>query len=57
MFDIFSAWINKAEKLKSSETNKEEYDNWRYNYPHIEDEQTKETLDKLRAEKDNPSDE
>ena len=33
MFDIFSAWQEQAEKLKNGEITKEEYDNWRYNYP------------------------
>ena len=33
MFDMFSAWQEKAEKLKNGEITKEEYDNWRYNYP------------------------
>ena len=51
MFDIFNAWSNEAEKLKSGEITKEEYDAWRYNYPKIEAERTKEELDDLRAEK------
>jgi transcriptional regulator with XRE-family HTH domain len=33
MFEIFSAWKEQAEKLKNGEISKEEYDNWRYNYP------------------------
>lgn len=33
MFDMFSAWQEQAEKLKNGEITKEEYDNWRYNYP------------------------
>jgi len=33
MFDIFLAWQQEAEKLKSGEITKEEYDAWRYNYP------------------------
>ncbi|MGN0630219.1 MAG: hypothetical protein ACI4JN_02720 [Ruminococcus sp.] len=32
MFEIFTAWIEQAEKLKNGEISKEEYDNWRYNY-------------------------
>ena len=33
MFDMFHAWQEQAEKLKSEEITKEEYDQWRYNYP------------------------
>ena len=33
MFDIFSAWHQKSEKLKRGEITKDEYDAWRYNYP------------------------
>ena len=36
MFDLFSAWQGQAEKLKSGEITKEEYDRWRYNYPKFE---------------------
>lgn len=52
MFDIFNAWSNEAEKLKNGEITKEEYDDWRYNYPKAEVERTKEGLDILRVEKD-----
>jgi transcriptional regulator with XRE-family HTH domain len=51
MFDIFNAWSNEAEKFKNGEISKEEYDTWRYNYPKIEAERTKERLDELRTEK------
>lgn len=33
MFEMFSAWQKQAEKLKSGEITKKEYDHWRYNYP------------------------
>ena len=33
MFDMFHAWQEQAEKLKSGEITQEEYDQWRYNYP------------------------
>ena len=33
MFDMFLAWQQEAEKLKSGAITKEEYDAWRYNYP------------------------
>lgn len=51
MFDIWGAWSNEAEKFKNGEISKEEYDDWRYNYPHIETERTEERLNTLRAEK------
>lgn len=35
MFDMLNAWQHESEKLKAG-TIKEEYDTWRYNYPHIE---------------------
>lgn len=35
MFDMFSAWQQQAEKYKNGEITKEEYDNWRYNYPEL----------------------
>jgi len=51
MFDIFNTWSKEAEKLKSGEITKEEYDTWRYNYPKIEAERFKDSINKLRAEK------
>lgn len=33
MFEMFSAWKKQVEKLKKGEIKKEEYDEWRYNYP------------------------
>ena len=33
MFELFSTWQEQAENLKNGEITKEEYDNWRYNYP------------------------
>jgi transcriptional regulator with XRE-family HTH domain len=33
MMDIFDAWRREAEKLANGEISKEEYDDWRYNYP------------------------
>ena len=51
MFDIFNAWSNEAEKLKSGEITEDEYNTWRYNYPKAEAERTKERLDAKREEK------
>jgi transcriptional regulator with XRE-family HTH domain len=33
MFDMFEAWQQEAERLDKGEISKEEYDDWRYNYP------------------------
>lgn len=33
MFEMFSAWQKQAERLKNGEITKDEYDQWRYNYP------------------------
>ena len=30
------AWKEQADKLSSEEISKEEYDNWRYNYPELD---------------------
>lgn len=30
---MFYAWQEQAKKFKNGEITKEEYDNWRYNYP------------------------
>jgi len=48
MFDIFNIWQQEFQKLKNGEITREEYDTWRYNYPRIEADRTKESLDKLR---------
>ena len=53
MFDIFHAWNKEAKKLKNGEVTEDEYNAWRYNYPKVEAERTKERLDALRAEKNN----
>lgn len=33
MLDMFSAWQEQAAKLEQGKISKEEYDQWRYNYP------------------------
>ena len=53
MFDIFHAWQHEAERLRNGEITKEEYDAWRYNYPKIQAERFKDSIDKLRFEKKN----
>ncbi len=36
MLDMFNAWQDKAAKLEREEITKEEYDQWRYNYPEFD---------------------
>lgn len=33
MLEMFTTWQEKADKYRNGEISKEEYDNWRYNYP------------------------
>ena len=33
LFQMFAGWQEQAEKLRNGEITKEEYDQWRYNYP------------------------
>jgi len=33
MFEMLSAWLEQAKKLEAGEITKEQYDQWRYNYP------------------------
>ncbi len=51
MFDMLNAWQLEADKLKRGEITKEEYDDWRYNYPRIMAERLKAELDAHRTEK------
>ena len=51
MFEMLSAWAEQAEKLKTGEITKEDYDRWRYTYPKMEAQRTKAALDALREEK------
>lgn len=37
ILEMFSAWQELSEKFKNGEITKEEYDQWRYNYPSIND--------------------
>ena len=36
MFDTWNAWYDEAEKMRNGDITKEEYDNWRYNYPRVD---------------------
>lgn len=41
MLEMFSAWQKHAEKYRNGDISKEEYDNWRYNYPQSEAKKSK----------------
>jgi transcriptional regulator with XRE-family HTH domain len=45
-----AAWLREAERFRSGEITKEEYDHWRYTYPEVEAQRTKERLDVKRNE-------
>ena len=49
MFEMLSAWEEQAEKLKAGEITKEDYDRWRYTYPEMKAQQTRDWLDALRT--------
>ena len=48
LLERFTAWQKEAEKYRNGEISKEEYDHWRYTYPEIEVQRTREVLDSLR---------
>ncbi len=48
MFEMLSKWANEAKKLESEEITREEYDHWRYTYPKVEAQRTRNELDALR---------
>ena len=48
LFERFTAWQKEAEKYRNGEISKEEYDRWRYTYPEVEVQRTRDALDKMR---------
>ena len=48
LLERFTAWQKEAEKYRNGEISKEEYDRWRYTYPEVEVQRTRDALDKLR---------
>ena len=46
-------WYEEATKLKNGEITKEEYDHWRYTFPRVEAERTRERMDELRKKRAN----
>ena len=53
IYSRFSDWQKEAEKYRNGEISKEEYDRWRYTYPEVEAQRTRDEIDKLRSEKNN----
>ena len=51
LLERFTAWQKEAEKYRNGEISKEEYDHWRYTYPEIEVQRTRDALDELRISK------
>ena len=51
LLERFTAWQKEAEKYRNGEISKEEYDHWRYTYPEVEVERTRDALDELRETK------
>lgn len=49
VFDLLNAWYMEADKFRRGEISKEEYDDWRYNYPRIKAERLRADMDELRA--------
>ena len=35
--EMLTAWAQQAEKLRNGDINREDYDKWRYNYPHFDE--------------------
>ena len=50
LIDDFRAWHEKEELMRSEAITKEEYDNWRYNFPESMAAQEKAARDALRAD-------
>jgi hypothetical protein len=48
---MFSTWQKEYDKFKRGEITKDEYDDWRYNYPKIEPKRAKQRLDALHTER------
>ena len=44
----FNAWQKEAEKCRNGEISKEDYDHWRYTYPEVEAQRTRDALDAIR---------
>lgn len=51
LFEYFNSWQAEYQKFLYGEINKEEYNEWKYNYPQFETERFKRDIDKLRSGK------
>ncbi|MDR0874815.1 MAG: helix-turn-helix domain-containing protein [Clostridiales Family XIII bacterium] len=51
MTEMLTTWNKEAAKLENGEITQDDYDNWRYNYPKIEAERFKASLDERRAKR------
>ena len=51
LLERFSAWQKEAAKYRNGEISKEEYDRWRYTYPEVEAQRTRDALDVLKERK------
>ena len=51
MFEMLYAWSKQKKRLAAGEITREEYDRWRYTYPAMEAQRTREELDALRGKK------
>lgn len=51
LLERFTAWQKEAEKYRNGKISKEEYDHWRYTYPEVEVQRTRDALDELRISK------
>ena len=52
LLERFTAWQKEAEKYRNGEISKEEYDRWRYTYPEVEVQRTRDALDEMRKSKE-----
>ena len=48
LLERFTAWQKEAKKYRNGEISKEEYDRWRYTYPEVEVQRTRDALDVMR---------
>ena len=49
IFEMLNSWFMEADKFNRGEITKEEYDEWRYNYPRIKADELKAELDIMRT--------
>lgn len=48
LLERLASWQEEAEQYRNGEISKEDYDRWRYTYPQMEAERTREALDRRR---------